>query len=125
MTNCTTANSTCWFDVDPQSLPVQIVGYCAAAIVIGHAVPTLIKIWRSKNPSHVPLMSLIARMVLGLNIAVFGLLICQTSQIVSGLGSFLVFLPIAVLKGVYAGRKRLEEQEQDRQEQDKQSLDVV
>ena len=95
----------CYFDIDPQSLPVQIVGYVAAATVIGHAIPTLIKIAKSKNPSHVPLGSLLARIFLGINIAVFGLLICQTSQIVSGIGSFLVLLPIAILKAVYRKNK--------------------
>ena len=87
----------CWFDVDPQSLPVQIVGYCAAAIVIGHGIPTLVEAFRSKTPLNIPLGSLIARIVLGLNIAVFGILICQTSQIISGLGSFLVLVCIPIV----------------------------
>ena len=99
---------SCWFDIDPQSLPVQVVGYSASAIVIGHGIPSLIKMVRSKNPSHVPLGSLVARMVLGVNIAVFGLLICQMSQVVSGVGSFLVLLSIAILKGVYTCRKKLD-----------------
>jgi len=107
------STSYCWFDVDPQSLPVQIVGYLGAAGVIGHAIPTLVKVAQSKNPSHVPLGSLVVRILVGIDIAVFGLLICQTPNIVSGVGSLLVLLPIAILKIIYRKKRRGREQRKD------------
>ena len=104
--NCSQQLENRWFDVDPQSLGVQIVGYCAAAGVIGHSIPTLVTLCITKNPLDVPLGSLIARIIVGVNIAVFGLLIFQTPQVVSGFGSLLILLPIGILRQVYIRRGR-------------------
>ena len=105
-------SSLCWFDVDPESLAVQIVGYCSSAIVVGHAIPTLVKVCRTKDPSHVPLGSLISRIVLSLNTGVFGLLICQPAVLASGFGSLVVLLPIAAMNAVYTQAKKVGEMRQ-------------
>jgi uncharacterized protein with PQ loop repeat len=91
-------NSTCAVDLDPQGPVAQTLGYVAAALVVGHPIPSAYKIWRTRNPSAVPSQSLAIRVVLSAVIAGYGVAICQIPQIVSGTGSLVVFAVIIAAK---------------------------
>jgi hypothetical protein len=84
--------------VDPQGAEAQAVGYAKVALVVAHAVPSMVKIWRKQDASVVPSWSLAFRTVLGALSAVFGVLICQLPEVVGGLGSLAVFAVIIAAK---------------------------
>lgn len=95
----------CWvqtinpnFETDPQSLYTQIIGYIGTVLVIGHAIPASIDVWRLKNPDLVPDFSVVARIILSAFICWYGILTCQLPHFVSGIGSGIPLVLIVIGK---------------------------
>ena len=95
----------CWiqainpnFETDPQSVYTQIIGYIGTVLVIGHAIPASIDVWRLKNPDLVPDFSVVARIILSAFICWYGILTCQLPHFVSGVGSGIPLVLIIIGK---------------------------
>lgn len=88
----------CSLGIDPQGVAAQTVGYVKLVLLVAHAIPSAVKVWKERDGSLVPTKSLAIRTVLALLSVAFGVAICQLPEIIGGAASFIVFATIIAAK---------------------------